>query len=161
MDGAESYDFTYNADGIRTSKTIDGYITHYYMAVGVRNLAVMLFELDTDAMVPFTSRTNGFAHLREFPVAEYDVSLLFDSATKWSDIYTAAVGKKSPDSLVKDAAFVDEYRGKQVPDGKKSVTVKLFIGADDRTLKSEEIEKCAESVAKKLCKLLGAELRFK
>lgn len=95
-----------------------------------------------------TSRTNGFAHLREFPVAEYDVSLLFDSATKWSDIYTAAVGKKSPDSLVKDAAFVDEYRGKQVPDGKKSVTVKLFIGADDRTLKSEEIEKCAESVAK-------------
>jgi len=129
------------------------------MAVGVRNLAVMLFELSADAMKPFTSRTNGFEHLVEYPVAEYDVSLLFDSAAKWSDIYTAAVGKKGPQNLVKDAAFVDEYRGKQVPEGKKSVTIKLFIGADDRTLKSEEIEKTAESVIKKLSKLLGAEMR--
>ncbi len=129
------------------------------MAVGVRNLAVMLFELDTDEMNPFTSRTNGFEHLKEYPVVEYDVSLLFDSAVKWETIYTTVVGKKNPDSLVKEAAFVDEYHGKQVPAGKKSVTVKLYIGADDRTLKSEEIEKCADSVIRKLEKVLGAEMR--
>ena len=29
----------------------------------IKNLSVMLFELDVDALVPFRSRTNTFTHL--------------------------------------------------------------------------------------------------
>ena len=55
--------------------------------------------------------------------------------------------------------FVDEYRGKQIPAGKKSVTIRLTIGSSEKTLTSQEIESAANQVMKKLGKKLGAELR--
>ena len=130
------------------------------MACGIKNLAVMLFELNIDALKPFRSRTNGYEHLAEFPMVEYDVSLLFDASTKWSEIETAIMAKADR-KLLHKVAFVDEYRGKQVPDGKKSVTLRLTIGSAEKTLKSEEIESIANTAIKRLSKTLGGEMRTK
>ena len=69
------------------------------------------------------------------------------------------MGKKKASALVKDASFVDEYRGKQIPAGKKSVTIRLVIGSNEKTLTSQEIEKAAGQVMTKLTKKLGAVLR--
>jgi len=60
---------------------------------------------------------------------------------------------------VQDVQFVEEYRGKQVPDDKKSVTIRLIVGSNSKTLTSDEIEKCTNAVAKRLEKRLGAVLR--
>ena len=85
--------------------------------------------------------------------------MLFDSGTSWHDIYDAIMGQKKASALLEDASFVDEYRGKQIPDGKKSVTIRLTIGSDEKTLTSQEIENAAGQVMKKLSKKMGAELR--
>ena len=129
------------------------------MECGIKNLSVMLFELDATKLKPLKSRTNKFAHLAEYPKTDYDISMLFDSGTSWHDIYDAIMGQKKASALLKDAAFVDEYRGKQIPDGKKSVTIRLTIGSDEKTLTSQEIENAAGQVMKKLSKKTGAELR--
>ena len=129
------------------------------MECGVKNLNVMLFELDQDAMVPFRSRTNSFTHMPEYPMTEYDISVLLDGEVKWETIAQTIRGVKS--ELFHGAAFVDEYRGKQVPDGKKSVTIRLAIGSKEKTLTSAEIEEVAGGVIKKLTKRFGAELRSK
>ena len=129
------------------------------MECGIKNLSVMLFELDATKLKPLKSRTNKFAHLAEYPKTDYDISMLFDSGTSWHDIYDAIMGQKKASAFLKDAAFVDEYRGKQIPDGKKSVTIRLTIGSDEKTLTSQEIENAAGQVMKKLSKKTGAELR--
>ena len=129
------------------------------MACGIKNLSVMLFELDVDALQPFRSRTNSFTHLAEYPMTDYDISLLFDNETKWEDMHRVLSGIKN--GLFHGAAFVDEYHGKQIPDGKKSVTIRLTIGSTEKTLTSAEIEECAASAVKKLVKNLGAEMRAK
>ena len=129
------------------------------MECGIKNLSVMLFELDATKLVPLKSRTNTFTHLAEYPETDYDISMLFDSGAAWHDIYDTIMGKKKAAALVKDAAFVDEYRGKQIPKGKKSVTIRLTIGSDEKTLTSQEIENTANQVMKKLGKKMGAELR--
>ncbi len=129
------------------------------MECGVKNLSVMLFELDATKLVPLKSRTNRFAHLAEYPETDYDISMLFEPDATWTDIYDAILGKKKASALLKEAAFVDEYRGKQVPAGKKSVTIRLTIGSEEKTLTSQEIEAAAEQVMKKLRKAMGAELR--
>ena len=131
------------------------------LACGIKNLATVLFELNTDAMIPFKSRTNVFSHLAEYPTIEYDFSMLFDLDTKWEAIRATALKKKNNQSFLKDVQFVDEYKGAQVPAGKKSVTVRLVIGANDKTLTSGEIESCANGVMKILTKELGAEARMK
>ena len=129
------------------------------MACGIKNLSVMLFELDVDALVPFRSRTNSFTHLAEYPMTDYDVSLLFDADTKWEDMKRILSGIHN--ELLHGAAFVDEYHGKQIPEGKKSVTIRLTIGSKGKTLTSAEIEECAAGAVKKLVKQLGAEMRAK
>ncbi len=129
------------------------------LACGIKNLAVVLFELDVDALKPLRSRTNTFTHLAEYPMIDYDVSLLFPAETKWEEIRSTVLKKKNAESYLCDVHFVDEYKGKQVPEGKKSVTLRLTIGSTEKTLKSEEIEASANAVIKYLTKTLGAELR--
>ncbi|MBO4484736.1 MAG: phenylalanine--tRNA ligase subunit beta [Lachnospiraceae bacterium] len=127
------------------------------MECGIKNLTVLVFEMDTTLLRPLISRTNKFTHLAEYPVTDYDISMLFDSATTWEEI-DAVIAKKEA-GPVKAAGFVDEYRGKQIPAGKKSVTIRLTIGSNEKTLTSDEIEAAAGSVMKQLTKRLGAELR--
>ena len=119
------------------------------MACGIKNMNVMLFQLDQDSLVPLKSRTNTFTHLAEYPMTDYDISLLVDGSVQWKDVAQTVRGIKS--ELLHGAAFVDEYRGKQVPAGKKSLTLRLAIGSKDKTLTSAEIEEVA--------KRFGAELR--
>ena len=127
------------------------------MACGIKNMNVMLFQLDHDSLVPLKSRTNTFTHLAEYPMTDYDISLLVDGSVQWKDVAQTVRGIKS--ELLHGAAFVDEYRGKQVPAGKKSLTLRLAIGSKDKTLTSAEIEEVASSVLNKIAKRFGAELR--
>lgn len=131
------------------------------LACGIKNLSVVLFEIDTDSLKPFTSRTNTFVHIAEYPTIEYDVSMLFDCDTKWEDIRATVLKKKNSDSFLQDVDFVDEYKGAQVPEGKKSVTMRLILGSSEKTLTSSEIESCANTVIKFLTKNIGAEMRTK
>ncbi len=128
------------------------------MACGIKNVKAILFELDVTKLRPLASRTNKFTHLPEYPVSDYDISMLFEANARWEEIAAAILNGKKP-AVLKGAAFVDEYRGRQVPEGKKSVTIRLTIGSEEKTLSSEEIEKCAAQVMKKLGKELGAVLR--
>jgi len=118
---------------------------------GIKNSSAIIFEIDIDSLKPYPSRTNKFVHLPEFPITEYDISMLFDLSVKWEDI-VKVIGSE-------DVSFVDEYRGHQVPEGKKSVTIRLVIGSPKKTLTSEEIESYAKGVMKRLQKNFGAELR--
>ena len=127
------------------------------MACGIKNMNVMLFQLDQDSFVPLKSRTNTFTHLAEYPMTDYDISLLVDGSVQWKDVAQTVRGIKS--ELLHGAAFVDEYRGKQVPAGKKSLTLRLAIGSKDKTLTSAEIEEVASGVLNKIAKRFGAELR--
>ena len=127
------------------------------MACGIKNLNVMLFQLDQDSLVPLKSRTNTFTHMAEYPMTDYDISLLLDGSVQWKDVLQTVGGIKS--ELLHGASFVDEYRGKQVPAGKKSLTLRLSIGSKEKTLTSSEIEEVASNVLNKISKRFGAELR--
>ena len=127
------------------------------MDCGIKNLSVMVFEMDTTLLKPLISRTNKFTHLAEYPETDYDISMLFDSSATWEEIKSVIAVKEA--GPVKNASFVDEYRGKQIPAGKKSVTIRLTIGSKEKTLTSDEIENAAGSVMKQLSKRMGAELR--
>ena len=93
----------------------------------------------------------------EFPMNDYDVSFLVDSMVKWDEVYACIMSKKN--ELLHDARFVDEYKGKQIPEGKKSLTVRLVIGSADKTLTSSEIEAVANSVVKRISKTFDAGIR--
>lgn len=127
------------------------------LACGIKVLSAVLVELDMDQLVPFKSRTNRFNHLPEFPMNNYDLSFLVDSMVKWDEIYGCVMVKKN--ELLRDVIFIDEYKGKQIPAGKRSITIRLVIGSDEKTLTGTEIEQVANSVIKRLSKNIGADIR--
>ncbi len=120
---------------------------------GIKLVNAAVFELDTDLLVPYPSRTNEFKPLPQYPLVDQDLSLLVDESMTWKEI------KESIKYMVKDLKFVEEYRGKQIPKGKKSVMLSLRIGNDDSTMTSKQIDKKMNGIIKVLGKKCGAELR--
>ncbi len=119
----------------------------------IRRTNVAMFEINADLLVPFASRTNEFVHLPLYPLVEKDLSVIVDENVSWKDIHDTVKGK------VKDIEFREEYRGNQVPEGKKSVMFRVWIGNDDSTMTSEQIDQKMDSILKTLHKRCGAELR--
>ena len=120
---------------------------------GIKMINAAAFEFDTDGLKPYPSRTNEFVHLPQYPLVEQDLSLLVDESVTWAEIRDAIK------YMVKDLRFVEEYRGKQIPAGKKSVMLSLKIGNDDSTMTSKQIEKKMNGIIKVLNNKCKAELR--
>lgn len=123
---------------------------------GIKRGELVMFEIDADALAPLPSRDNRFDPIESYPQADVDISLLFDVSTPWRMIAAAAAASGGE---VREVAFVDDYRGKGVPDGRKSITLRLRIGVAGRTLRSEEINAIAGRARAELRAQLGAEER--
>lgn len=119
----------------------------------IKRTNACIFEINFDKLIPFTSRTNHFTHLPEFPLVEKDLSLLFDENVSWQDIYSTIKAK------VKKVEFIEEYKGDKIPSTKKSITLRLYLGKDDATLTTDEINTIISNVLNSLNKRLGAVLR--
>ncbi len=120
---------------------------------GIKNVKAAAFEIDTDLLTPYPSRTNEYKHLPTYPLVQQDLSLLVDESVTWEQI------REAIKYMVKELKFVEEYRGKQIPAGKKSVMLSLKIGNDDSTMTSKQIEKKMAGIIKVLGNKCKAELR--
>ena len=120
---------------------------------GIKMISAAAFEIDTAVLEAYPSRTNEFVHLPQYPLVEQDLSLLVDESMTWEQI------REAIKYMVKDLRFVEEYRGKQIPAGKKSIMLSLRIGNDDSTMTSKQIEKKMNGIIKVLDKKCGAQLR--
>ena len=120
---------------------------------GIKKASAAVFELDVKKLVPFTSRTNEFKHLPQFPLVEEDLSLLADEDVKWEDIYEAIK------YMAKEVSFIEEYRGAQIPEGKKSIMLRIKLGNDDSTMTAKQIEKKTKNILNVLEKKTGVTLR--
>ena len=131
-----------------------GLVSVYTMSESkIKRTNVAMFEINFDKLVPLDSRTNEFKHLPQFPLVEKDLAILVDEETTWDNI------SKAIKSKVKELEFIEEYRGNQVPAGKKSITLRVKIGNDDSTMTSDDINAKMKSLMKTLSHQCGAELR--
>ena len=131
-----------------------GLLNAYAMSeVKIKRCNVAIFEIDFDKLIPFDSRTNEFVHLPQFPLVEKDLSIIVDEDVTWEEI------SKIIKSKVRKLDFMEEYRGDQIPEGKKSIMLRVKLGNDDSTMTSEEINKKMSSIVSSLNHVCGAELR--
>ena len=61
--------------------------------------------------------------------------------------------------IFEEAKLFDVYKGKQVPEGKKSVAYSITFRAFDRTLTDEEVSSVMEKIINTLSTEFGARLR--
>ena len=119
----------------------------------IKHANIAVFEMQIDGLVPFASRTNKFEHLPQLPLVEKDLSVIVDENVTWEEISGPIKGK------VKELIFVDEYRGNQIPKGKKSISFRFKIENTDTTMTSEEINNKMNQILKTLENRCNAKLR--
>ena len=106
----------------------------------IKRTNVAMFEINMDKLVPYASRTNRYERLPELPLVEKDLSIIVDKNIKWNSIV------ESIKSLVKEIEFVDEYKGNQIPENKKSITLKVRIINEGTTMTSEQINEKLKNI---------------
>ncbi|NOZ19579.1 MAG: phenylalanine--tRNA ligase subunit beta [Planctomycetes bacterium] len=114
-------------------------------------------ELDFNTLAAQASLDRKYAKLPTYPAVDRDLAIIVDEAVTWADVRDAISGMEI--GLLTSIDFFDLYRGKPVPEGRKSVAFSLTFRSDERTLTGEEVNKSVESIVSLLKDRFSAELR--
>jgi phenylalanyl-tRNA synthetase beta chain len=114
-------------------------------------------EVNFNLLVDMANLESTYQRIPSFPSIIRDLAVVSDEKTTWSEIRGCVESLKL--DYVKNVEFFDEYRSKNIGKGKKSVAFRLIFSADDRTLKSEEVDALQERILENLKNTLDINLR--
>jgi phenylalanyl-tRNA synthetase beta chain len=117
--------------------------------------ALYAFELDLDALPALTHGDDLRAEsLPRFPSVVRDVSVLVDSTLPAAAV-RGTIRSSAPATLVNVIEF-DRYRGKGVPDGRVSLSLRLTFRSPERTLTDGDVDAAMEQIVAALASAHGA-----
>ena len=114
-------------------------------------------ELNFTALLKLLAPEGVYQPLPRFPAVERDIAVVCDDGLTVAEVEAciqAAGGK-----LLRSVKFFDVYKGKGIPEGKKSLAFNLILRADDRTLNETDSESVMKAILERLETSLGAVLR--
>ena len=121
------------------------------------DLPVYACELDFEAIFALMNEAKLYTPLPKFPATTRDFSFVCDEALEFGTIKEEMA--KAGGKLVDSIELFDIYRGHQVGENKKSVSIRVTLRASDRTLTVEEAEKVSSKILAGMEKNLGITLR--
>lgn len=122
-------------------------------AAGIKRIQSVIFEINLEGLKALPSRENTFEALPEFPLVDVDISPILDEEVSWDQV-VEIVGP-----MVKRVEFVDLFRGEPIPEGKKSLTLRVWFQSKDGTMTMEQVDRRVQAIVGQLKKRLGATVR--
>ena len=119
--------------------------------------AVTIAELDLSVLESVADLVPKFQPLPSYQSSSRDLNFVLDDPVTWNELSVVVRGAAGP--LLESIGFGGQYRGKQIPEGKKSYLVTLMYRSPERTLTSDEVEAAQQSVIAACQSQLGATLR--
>jgi phenylalanyl-tRNA synthetase beta chain len=122
------------------------------------NEELYAFELNVDAVAALQPAGDLRAEpLPRFPSIVRDLSVLIESVLPAATV-RGTIRAAAPDTLVQIVEF-DRYRGKGVPEGRVSLSLRLTFRSPDRTLTDAEVDAAMAGLVAALESQHGAERR--
>ncbi len=119
--------------------------------------AVYLAELNFDLLLARRNPVKSFKPLPAYPSIRRDIAMLLPEATLHEAVLNA-VRQAKPQNLEKAELF-DVFRGKNVPDGQKSMAYAFTYRSSDRTLTDAEVNAAHSKLIDQLRQTLHATVR--
>jgi phenylalanyl-tRNA synthetase beta chain len=117
--------------------------------------ALYAFELDIDALAELQSGADVRAEsLPRFPSIVRDLSVLVDTTLPAAAV-RGTIRSAAPSVLARVIEF-DRYRGKGVPDGRVSLSLRLTFRSPERTLTDAEVDEAMARIVDALASAHGA-----
>ena len=121
------------------------------------DIPVYAAVIDFDVLFEVANREKHYQPLPKYPASTRDFSFVCEEALEVGSIFESV--RRAGGKLVEDVKLFDIYRGAQVGEGKKSVSIRVTLRATDRTLTVEEAEKASHKILGDLAHKLGITLR--
>ncbi|MEJ2699101.1 MAG: phenylalanine--tRNA ligase subunit beta, partial [Desulfuromonadales bacterium] len=121
------------------------------------DLPLFLLDFDLEALFLLAGPVQGFRPLSRFPDVSRDSAFLVDEEISAGQILETLDQARGKD--VEDIVLFDLYRGKGVPEGKKSLAIRVRYRSPERTLTDDEINRIHGRFVDALRKQVGAEIR--
>jgi phenylalanyl-tRNA synthetase beta chain len=118
---------------------------------------VYVAEVNLTALLATGERPARYTPLPRFPGVARDVSLVADRRVTFGEMRRAILSLGIEEC--RGVALVDVYEGANVPEGRRSLTLRVEYRADGRTLRDEEVEAMHARVVSALEGEFGAQLR--
>jgi phenylalanyl-tRNA synthetase beta chain len=118
---------------------------------------VWVVELDLEAWREVRVGPAQFRSLARYPAIRRDLALVLDAALPAGEVLVAL--RAGGDSLVESVELFDQYTGRGVSEGKKSLGFAVSYRAADRTLKDEEVDVSQKRLLEHLACVYSFELR--
>lgn len=118
---------------------------------------VYVAELNLSLIFEASKLERKYRTLPKFPAVTRDIAMLVKDEVTVGEIENIIM--RSGKELIESVKLFDVYKGKQIPDGTKSVAYSLSYRAADRTLKDAEVNAVHDKIVKNLSEKLGAQLR--
>ena len=122
---------------------------------------VYVFELNLDTMLDGMTQEPNLVPLFQpyssYPASDRDIAFFAPTQFSVADIERSI--RKAGGTLLDSVDLFDEYRGENVPQGKRSLAFRLVYRAADRTLTDADIEPVHQKVREALEEKFQAELR--
>lgn len=115
---------------------------------------VYLCELSFDRMFEQSNIEKVFAPLPKYPSTARDIAVIAKEEVTAGQMET--IIKREGGAILEEIELFDVYRGKNIPDGSKSVAFSLTYRSADHTLTDEEVSKVHKEVVKALQSELDA-----
>jgi phenylalanyl-tRNA synthetase beta chain len=116
---------------------------------------VILFELELGALLQGT--VPNFREISKFPSIRRDIAVIVDDSVTSAQVLERV--RNVAGNLLVNLELFDQYRGKGIDSGRKSLAVALTLQDSSRTLKEIEVEEVIQRVVAELETKLGAQLR--
>jgi phenylalanyl-tRNA synthetase beta chain len=116
-----------------------------------------LMEVDFEMLIELATLEPVLRPIPKFPPVRRDIAIITDEDMPWSTI-ERTIRDNAPD-LLQNIEFFDLYRGKQIPNGKKSLAFSIVLRSPDRTLTGEEADQCRKQILDALVEACNAEPR--
>ena len=116
---------------------------------------ICLIEIDLEKLLTKLAKVGEYQAIPRFPSVSRDIALVMDTQVGYQEVERRIRGFP----LVTQITLFDLYKGKQVPEGKKSFALRIVYQAPDRTLTDEEVGPIQQQILDKLSQELDATLR--
>jgi phenylalanyl-tRNA synthetase beta chain len=127
------------------------------LAVHREGLKAAAFEVDFDALLEAAVLDRPAQAVPDQPVVVRDLAFVLPAGVRWAALESAVAGAAGP--FLRSVALFDEYRGRGLPAGTRSLALRLTFGSPDRTLRGEEVDAAVGAVVGSVEKALGGRLR--
>ena len=123
----------------------------------VKNQSVFIVEINLKKVFNNYIKKSEikYEQINKFPVSKRDISFILED----SILSEAITNEISDFDLILGINVIDIYKDNSLGDRKKSLTVRLIYGSDERTLSGEEIDNCEKLFLSHLSKKIDFDIR--